>query len=112
MTEQSVHQADDSNFDERVLSGSQPCLVDFWAKWCGPCKMMNPVIAAAAERWAGKVKIIKVDVDSSQNTAAKYGVQSIPTLMVFAEGKPKGTRVGLANQEQLDTFIRESLSGD
>jgi thioredoxin 1 len=112
MTEQSVLQADDSNFDEIVLKSGQPCLVDFWAKWCGPCKMMNPVIAAAAERWAGKVSIVKVDVDSSQDTAGQFGIQSIPTLMVFAEGEAKGTRVGMANQEQLDTFIRESLSGD
>lgn len=104
--ENTVIHAEDSNFNELVLQSDTPCLVDFWAPWCGPCKMLNPIVAATAERWQGKLKCVKVDVDASPDTAAKYGVRGIPTLMVFHQGEMKQSKVGLANQQEIDQLIQ------
>lgn len=110
MTE-STHllEADDSNFDELVLQHDTPCLVDFWAPWCGPCKMLMPTITAAAERWAGKVRIVKVNVDNSPNTAGKYNVRSIPTLMVFHNGEMKQSQLGMMSAADLDRMIEDHV---
>jgi thioredoxin 1 len=110
MSEESlITNAQDSDFDEVVVQSDMPCLVDFWAKWCGPCKMLNPIVTATAERWQGKLKCVKVDVDSSPNTAAKYGVRGIPTLMVFHQGEMKQSKVGLTNQQEIDQMIQKVL---
>lgn len=98
-------EADDNNFDEIVLQHDGPCLVDFWAPWCGPCKMLTPIITAAAERWAGKIRIVKVNVDNSPNTAGKYNVRSIPTLMIFQNGEVKQSQLGMMSAADLDRMI-------
>ncbi|NWF50109.1 MAG: thioredoxin [Ignavibacteriaceae bacterium] len=84
----------DSNFDDEVLKSSLPVLIDFWAVWCGPCKMIAPIIEELANEYEGKAKICKLDVDENQQTSIKYGVRSIPTLLLFKEGKLKDTIIG------------------
>lgn len=111
MSDNLISNAEDSNFDEIVLQSEMPCLVDFWAEWCGPCKMLNPIVAAVAERWQGKLKCVKVNVDHSPDTAAKYGVRGIPTLMVFHQGEMKQSKVGLSTQQEIDQII-EGVIGD
>ena len=84
----------DANFDEEVLKASGPVLVDFWAQWCGPCKMIAPVLDELAEEYAGKLQICKLDVDANPNTAPKYNVKGIPTLIIFKNGQPVDMKVG------------------
>jgi thioredoxin 1 len=82
-------------------------LVDFWAEWCGPCKMITPILEQAAEE--GKVQVVKVDVDNEQEVAAKFGIRGIPTLMLFKKGVKVGTKVGALSKSSLDDFISENL---
>ena len=84
----------DSDFEQEVLESDTPVLVDFWAEWCGPCKMVAPVLDDLAEEYEGKIKFIKVDVDTNPETALKYGIRSIPTLLVFKGGSPVDQVVG------------------
>lgn len=84
----------DSNFDQEVLKADMPVLVDFWAEWCGPCRMIMPVIEEIAKEYSGKLKVCKVNVDESPRSAAKYGVMSIPTIAVFMKGEMKERIVG------------------
>jgi thioredoxin 1 len=99
----------DDNFESEVLKSEQPVLIDFWAAWCGPCKMIAPVVEELAVEYDGKVKIGKLDVDNNQQTAIKYGVRSIPTLLVFKNGEVKETIIGAVPKAQiaqkLDTVI-------
>ncbi len=92
---------DDSNFEAEVLKAEGPVLIDFYAEWCGPCKMMAPVIDKLAGEYEGKVKIAKVDVDNAPQTAQKYMIQSIPTLILFKNGEPAQTMVGFQSEENL-----------
>ena len=89
-------QITDASFDEVVLKSEKPVLVDFWATWCGPCRMLGPVIEEVAKEYEGKVVVGKVDVDSNQEFAAKYGVRNIPTVLVFKNGEVVGRQVGVA----------------
>ena len=89
-------QITDASFDEVVLKSDKPVLVDFWATWCGPCRMLGPVIEEVAKEYEGKVVVGKVDVDSNQEFAAKYGVRNIPTVLVFKNGEVVGRQVGVA----------------
>ena len=89
-------QITDASFDEVVLKSDKPVLVDFWATWCGPCRMLGPVIEELATEYEGRVVVGKVDVDNNQEFAAKYGVRNIPTVLVFQDGEVVGRQVGVA----------------
>jgi len=99
----------DATFDEEVLKSEIPVLVDYWAEWCGPCKMIAPVLEEVAEGYEGKVKVCKVDVDSNKEAAAKYGIRGIPTLMVFKDGDAAATKVGALSKKQLEEFVDGSI---
>jgi thioredoxin 1 len=99
----------DSSFDNDVLQSTTPVLVDYWAAWCGPCKMIAPILEEAAEEYEGKVKILKLDIDENGATAAKYGVRGIPTLMLYKNGKVVATKAGFLNKTQLSAFIDSHL---
>ena len=98
-----------SDFDEKVLKSDVPVLVDFFATWCGPCRMMAPAIAELAEEYAGKVKIGKLDVDENSDIAVRYGVMSVPTIILFKDGEIFSKSVGLQDKEVLENAIKEML---
>ena len=108
MSDQIVH-VSDATFDAEVLNSDIPVLVDFWAEWCGPCKMIAPVLDEIADEYEGRLKIAKVDVDANKNAAQKYGIRGIPTLMVFKNGEAQATKVGALSKSQLEEFVNESL---
>ena len=108
MSEQIVHVTDDS-FDKEVLQSGDPVLVDYWAEWCGPCKMIAPVLDEIAGEYAGKVKIAKLNIDENPNTPPRYGIRGIPTLMLFKDGEVEATKVGAVSKSQLMAFIDRSL---
>ncbi|MCI8362086.1 MAG: thioredoxin [Clostridia bacterium] len=89
------------NFEKEVLNSEVPVLVDFFATWCGPCKMMSPIVEELAKEMKGKAKVYKVDTDEEQNLALKYGIMSIPTFIVFRNGEPVGKAVGMRDKEEL-----------
>jgi len=91
----------DDNFEEEVLKSDKPVLIDFWATWCGPCRMIAPIVEEMATEYDGKAKIGKLDVDSNQQTSIKYGVRSIPTLLLFSDGELKETIIGAVPKAQL-----------
>jgi thioredoxin 1 len=100
-----IVQVSDSSFEQDVLRADGPVLVDFWAEWCGPCKMIAPVLEEIADEYAGKLKIAKLNIDSNPETAPKYGVRGIPTLIIFKNGQAEGTKVGALSKSQLAAFI-------
>ncbi len=105
----SVIQFTDSNFQKDVLESDLPVLVDFWASWCGPCKIIAPIIEELAKEYQNKIKVGKVDVDSSPKTATNYGVMSIPTLIIFRNGKVRDQIVGALSKADLKRKIEENL---
>ena len=100
----------DTNFQSEVLSSSEPVLVDFWAAWCGPCKMVAPIVEEIASEQQGKLKVVKVDVDENPQTASEYGVMSIPTLMVFKNGQAVERLVGYMPKAKLMQAVQPHLS--
>ena len=103
-----VHATDDT-FEQEVLQSDIPVLVDYWAEWCGPCKMIAPVLEEVASSYEGKLKVVKVDVDSNKAAAQKYGIRGIPTLMVFNNGNAEATKVGALSKTQLEEFVNSSI---
>ena len=108
MSEHVIH-ATDADFDAAVLQSSEPVLVDFWAPWCGPCKMIAPALDDLAGTYAGRAKIVKVDVDQNQATAMRYHVRSIPMLLLFKGGQVQATQIGAVGKAQLAQLIEKSL---
>ena len=106
---ESIKNVTDATFQADVLESELPVLVDYWAEWCGPCKMIAPLLDQAASDYQGRVTIAKVDVDNNPDTAAKFGVRGIPTLMLFKDGKAVATKVGALSKPQLNSFLDESL---
>lgn len=108
-SEKMEYKFNDANFEAEVLKSELPVLVDFYADWCGPCKMMGPVVEAMAETFDGKMKIGKLNVDESQETAAKYGVMSIPTFIFFKNGEKVQQSVGAVSKEEFEQVIRNVI---
>ncbi len=108
MSDNLVH-TNDSNFDTDVINSEKPALVDFWAEWCGPCKMIAPFLDEAATEYADKMSVVKLNVDKSPNIAAKFGIRSIPTLMLFKDGAVQAQKVGAFSKSQLTEFLDSNL---
>jgi thioredoxin 1 len=105
----STHKVTDASFDADVLKSATPVVVDFWAEWCGPCKMIGPSLEEIAKDLGHKAKIVKINIDENPSTPSKFGVRGIPTLMVFKDGKLAATKVGAAPKNQLQSWIEQSI---
>jgi thioredoxin 1 len=99
----------DSSFDTEVLQSTMPVLVDYWAEWCGPCKMIGPILEDVAKDYAGKLKVAKLNIDENQDTPPKYGIRGIPTLMLFKNGNVEATKVGALSKTQLTAFLDANI---
>lgn len=108
MSEHIIH-VTDSDFEQRVLNADGPVLVDYWAEWCGPCKMIAPIIEEIAEEYAGRLTVAKIDINSNSATPQQYSVRGIPTLMIFKDGNVQGTKVGAMTMGHLKAFVDETI---
>lgn len=104
-----VHYISDDSFEQEVLQAGVPVLVDYWADWCGPCKMISPILDEVAKEYAGKLKVCKLNIDENQATPPKFGIRGIPTLMIFKNGNVEATKVGALSKSQLTAFIDSTL---
>ena len=104
-----IHYVTDDSFAADVLQSQQPVLVDYWAEWCGPCKMIAPILDEIAKEYAGRLEVAKLNIDDNQETPASYGVRGIPTLMLFKNGSIEATKVGALSKSQLAAFIDSHL---
>jgi len=104
-----VIHATDADFDAAVLQSDEPVLVDFWAQWCGPCKMIAPALDELADTYAGRAKVVKIDIDQNRATALKYHVRSIPMLLLFKDGQVQATQIGAVGKAQLSQMIDKAL---
>ena len=109
MSQQIAHVSDDQ-FDAEVLQSSEPVLVDFWAEWCGPCKMIAPILDELAETYGGRLKVAKINIDHNQKTPRNYNVRGIPTLMIFKNGKVEATQIGAVSKSQLTRLIDGAIA--
>ena len=108
MSEKILYLTDDT-FEDEVLKSSAPVLVDYWAEWCGPCKMIAPILDEIASEYTGKIKIAKLNIDDNPQTPPKYGIRGIPTLMLFKDGNVEATKVGALSKSQLTAFIDSNI---
>jgi len=104
-----IHHVTDDTFEPEVLQADKPVLVDYWAEWCGPCKMIAPLLDDLAKDYAGKLKVAKLNIDENQATPPKYGIRGIPTLMLFKNGTLAATKVGALSKSQLLAFIDSNI---
>jgi thioredoxin 1 len=107
---ENVSHVSDAQFEDQVLKSEGPVLVDFWAEWCGPCKMISPLLDDLAASYGGRLKVAKVNIDQNQKTPRDYNVRSIPTLMVFKDGKVQATQIGAVSRTQLTQIIDKAIA--
>ena len=110
MSQQDIKHVSDQSFEDDVIKSSKPVLVDYWAEWCGPCKMIAPILDDVAEQYAGRLQIAKLNVDENRDIPAKFGIRGIPTLMLFKDGQLAATKVGAMSKAQLTAFIDQQLA--
>ena len=108
MSENIIHVSDES-FEQEVLQSDTPVLIDYWAEWCGPCKMIAPVLEEVASEYSDKIRVAKLNIDDNPATPPKYGIRGIPTLMLFKNGEVEATKVGAVSKAQLTAFLDENI---
>lgn len=106
---ENVHSTSDASFEADVLKANLPVLVDFWAEWCQPCKMISPIVDEIAKEYSGRIKVVKMNVDENTETPSKYGIQAIPSLLIFKNGDVVATKTGALGKSQLAAFLDESI---
>lgn len=106
---ENIQHVTDETFDQEVLQSEGAVLVDYWAEWCGPCKMITPILDEISSDYSGKIKIAKLNIDENPNTPPKYGIRGIPTLMIFKNGNVEATKVGALSKSQLTAFIDSNI---
>ncbi|MFA7241380.1 MAG: thioredoxin TrxA [Sulfuricellaceae bacterium] len=104
-----INYVTDDSFEQEVLQAQMPVLVDYWADWCGPCKMIAPILDEVAQEYTGRLKVAKLNIDENQQTPPKYGIRGIPTLMIFKNGNIEATKVGALSKSQLTAFIDSNI---
>ena len=109
VNEETLQHLTDGNFEDEIRKSDKPILVDCWAPWCGPCVTLSPIVEELAKEYSDRVKVAKLNVDENQDTAAKFGIRGIPTLLLFKAGKLEDTMVGLVSKERLEDFIKKVL---
>ena len=109
MSSELIKHVSDATFDEDVLQSDNPVLVDFWAEWCGPCKMFAPILDDAAKAYEGRVTMAKLDIDSNPDTPGRYGIRGIPTVILYKNGQPHAQKVGAMSKSQLTQFLDSNL---
>ena len=110
MANELIKQVTDATFETEVINAGSPVLVDFWAEWCGPCKMIAPILDEVATSYNGKLQVAKMNVDDNREVPAKFGIRGIPTLMLFKDGQLAATKVGALSKAQLTAFIDQQLA--